>query len=417
MATIVRYVNTASSGGDGTTNGTSGGTAAYASLSAAEAALRQNLTGVTCDVNDEDGNAYIALDILCTGSSADTSTVDFSSGTWATDATHRIRVRLNGTGAGAKWDDTIYRIVASRAGNDGVILLGAALHLTLQDLQLENTVALASQACGVRMGADGDLRIIGGFIRSTGADGGTPSVWSQGINLGGAGTAYKLRMRNVVVAMRDGRCVLGGSYNTADTVVYVYNCTFINRSATSRDVYSLSGGNNAGEYRHKNLIIQGPGTTNYVGAAYDEKLTILTQDTTGTSGLQSKTLTFVDATNWDYHLASGDTDAIGAATDLSADSYWPFSVDGDGTTRSSWDVGADEYESGAALEQEGFRWFNDDGDEDASTGAAAQDTNITAPAGETRRLRILLDATGDPATTQFKLQYRKVGDTPWNDVL
>ena len=73
--------------------------------------------------------------------------------------------------------------------------------------------------------------------------------------------------------------------------------------------------------------------------------------------------------------------------------------------------------TGATLEQEGFRWFNDDGDEDASTAAASQDTNITAPAGETRRIRMLLNATGDPATTQFKLQYRKVGDTPWNDVL
>ena len=50
MASIIRYVNTASTaGGDGTTNNTSGATRAYATLAAAETALRQTLTGVGAD--------------------------------------------------------------------------------------------------------------------------------------------------------------------------------------------------------------------------------------------------------------------------------------------------------------------------------------------------------------------------------
>jgi len=71
--------------------------------------------------------------------------------------------------------------------------------------------------------------------------------------------------------------------------------------------------------------------------------------------------------------------------------------------------------SGDTREQEGFRAYNDDGSESAATAYAAQDTNIIAPADTTLRLRFLIDATGDPATTQYKLQFRKTGGS-WADI-
>lgn len=70
----------------------------------------------------------------------------------------------------------------------------------------------------------------------------------------------------------------------------------------------------------------------------------------------------------------------------------------------------------ATLEQEGFRWYEDNGSESAASASAAQDTNITAAAGATKRLRMLVNATGDPATKQFKLQWKKSGGS-WADVL
>lgn len=70
----------------------------------------------------------------------------------------------------------------------------------------------------------------------------------------------------------------------------------------------------------------------------------------------------------------------------------------------------------ASLEQEGFRWGNDDGSESAHTWAAAQDANITAPAGQTRLLNMLVNVTGNPGAKTFKLQFRKVGDPGWSDV-
>lgn len=69
-----------------------------------------------------------------------------------------------------------------------------------------------------------------------------------------------------------------------------------------------------------------------------------------------------------------------------------------------------------SLNQEGFRFYEDNNTESTATAIAAQDTGITRAPGTTARLRVLLDATGDPPSLQYKLRYRKVGDTTWLDV-
>jgi hypothetical protein len=71
-----------------------------------------------------------------------------------------------------------------------------------------------------------------------------------------------------------------------------------------------------------------------------------------------------------------------------------------------------------SYEQEGFRFRKDDGSESAATWEAAQDTAISKGKSTNVRLRTTVVATGDPATAQVTLQYRKVGDavTEWRDV-
>ncbi len=59
-------------------------------------------------------------------------------------------------------------------------------------------------------------------------------------------------------------------------------------------------------------------------------------------------------------------------------------------------------------EQEGFRFRNDDGSETGATWASAQDANLTAPLGA-KRLRLLANATGDPASAAYTLRYQKNG--------
>lgn len=71
---------------------------------------------------------------------------------------------------------------------------------------------------------------------------------------------------------------------------------------------------------------------------------------------------------------------------------------------------------GLALDQEGFRFRNDDGSETTATWKAAQDTTTTLAADETFRLRALINATGDPTSKGYKIQYRRVGDASWRDI-
>ncbi len=71
----------------------------------------------------------------------------------------------------------------------------------------------------------------------------------------------------------------------------------------------------------------------------------------------------------------------------------------------------------ATVEQEGFRWRNDDGTEATASWKASQDTNgLTVARAERVRLRAILDATGDPLPDGAKLQYRRTGTTTWHDV-
>jgi len=65
--------------------------------------------------------------------------------------------------------------------------------------------------------------------------------------------------------------------------------------------------------------------------------------------------------------------------------------------------------SGSSQEQEGFRFGVDDDTESAHTWAAAQDANLTAALDTNTLLRVLVDATDDPASTAYTLRYQKNG--------
>lgn len=66
--------------------------------------------------------------------------------------------------------------------------------------------------------------------------------------------------------------------------------------------------------------------------------------------------------------------------------------------------------------QAGFRYGNDDGAEGAHTHAAAENTNITAPASQARLLNLLVDLTGSPGATTLKLQVALDGTENWSDI-
>jgi len=65
--------------------------------------------------------------------------------------------------------------------------------------------------------------------------------------------------------------------------------------------------------------------------------------------------------------------------------------------------------AGVTLEQEGFRARNDDGNEAAATWLADQDVNITRAKNLNTRLRMLLNAAGDPPANAYRIEVRKQG--------
>lgn len=65
----------------------------------------------------------------------------------------------------------------------------------------------------------------------------------------------------------------------------------------------------------------------------------------------------------------------------------------------------------SSLEQEGFLFRNDDGSETTATAKGAQDANVTAPLAANLRLRMLVNATGDPSGIPYRLDYKKSTDS------
>jgi hypothetical protein len=68
------------------------------------------------------------------------------------------------------------------------------------------------------------------------------------------------------------------------------------------------------------------------------------------------------------------------------------------------------------LELEGFRFRADDGSETTATYLASQDTNITRAKVTNTRLRMLINATDDPYTRQYRLDYKLSTDGAWSYV-
>jgi Peptidase family C25/Propeptide_C25/Concanavalin A-like lectin/glucanases superfamily/Domain of unknown function (DUF2341) len=69
------------------------------------------------------------------------------------------------------------------------------------------------------------------------------------------------------------------------------------------------------------------------------------------------------------------------------------------------------------LEQEGFGFRADDGSETGATWLANQDTDILRDKNLNTRLRALLNANADPASTQYQLEYKKSTDSVYSKVL
>jgi hypothetical protein len=218
-------------------------------------------------------------------------------------------------------------------------------------------------------------RVAAGAIPFQATDNGTTSadcrvLWCVFDGNGGQGSGYIIRQdhRHCLVASNvfnnNGGGAVGGcaniSTNNSSSNSWVYNNTFRGANSNFDSAIRAASGtwyirNNAALNTNDPCFLAG-GTTS--AADYNATDDASGDDFGGSNNKinQSFTSTFVDASNGDLHLQSGDTVLKDAGQDLSADpnSYGgsigsALATDIDGATRSgSWDIGADEVSSAPA---------------------------------------------------------------------
>lgn len=335
MATVVqRYVNSASSGGDGTTNATSGGTAAYASLSAC-------FSDIVSDYPSGLVAADVQINVDVTGLCPGAGGASMSSSI-IQDATRFLRLRAASGQAHAGYFD------ASKAGFDragsGVVIDAIQPYTRIENLQIVNDSTSTSIGDGFTWSAAAtNIRITGcvfhRYNRSGTATGGDALNWSGVVQKG------------VIVA----NCVFSGTwyyafdanYNDTGSSIVLYNNTGVGMVGGG---FRMGGGPQNNSLFWKNNRMESAGTC-YSISGTQTTANNFSSDTSSPDGAsyRSKTGTYTNSGGFDYSLQTGDA-GIDQGADLSADGTYAFTTDIVGTTRSgTWDIGAFNYAAAASF--------------------------------------------------------------------
>ena len=320
------YVNPNSSGGDGSTDATSGASAAYASLDAAILAQQS--------ANSDLVSAGIWLNIKCGGSAADTARIN-NGGGFTTDSDHYIQVICEGDQAASPlWSTSKYRYSVSHNGT--AMTLNAVDNIRFVNVQIENTNA-GSSVSGmsfVSNNTSNDYRFIGCYIRNPNSTGnGTGVAHFQG---GAVGTKLDYFINNIFEGWNVG-------YNVADRATSALYTNTLVSCNTGSHIDGVAGNHNLTNnlYYNCGIDIFGFDAARDTATYNATSNSTLGDDVTGTGNRVSQTFSFLTA--GDYHLASGDTGAKGFGTDLSADAIYPFNYDIENAIRNgTWDIGCSQ---------------------------------------------------------------------------
>lgn len=336
----------------------------YTSLSAWEAGEQGDLTGARDEI--------AVAKCRCTGGTADTTCVYISG--WTTDSTRYIKIWTDPSESyrhSGKWETgNKYRIISS--GYFGTICNqnSARLDLVIDGLQIENTHNEESgvAACGVFSYREYIFNLtVSHCVIRCGAT--TPAhsacgIWVHDCPTSGSSTVKIYNNICYGFTGSEDSCGILISCGGGTAPVYVvYNNTFCGNK------YNFCLNPNWGSpptFYVKNNIGQSPGTSDYYrnssdGTWYTSK-NISSDTSSWDASYQSKTVSFVDASGRDYHLASSDTEARNNGDNLYNDAQLAFQTDIDGDDRggsgAQWDIGADEYVAAASSTRVPFRRMN-----------------------------------------------------------
>lgn len=245
---------------------------------------------------------------------------------------------------------------------------------------------------------------------------GTAMVNFDGIEGSGAASGT-YRIWNNFILKTDGH---GINWNvTGGGVLYLYNNSIV---GCARKAGGFSGVlRTGGTIIAKNNLVDERTTSgsnsasNAFQGTFDASSTgNLSTDTTdaGTDTINSATPIYVDVANNDIHLGASDTACKNLGVDLSADANLAFADDIDGQTRGVWDIGADEIPE-PTIDQEGYRFRNDDGSETTATWKEAQDVDASSDKDLNVRIRVALNAADAPGAKSFQLEAAVDGTSDW----
>lgn len=320
MATVTRYVNTASTpGGDGTTNATDGGDAnrAYASLNEWEAAEQTDLV--------TDGDIHV---VKCSGTAADTTAVNITG--WTTGASNYIQIEtdsaLSNSRHSGKWDTSAYRLELSSGGD--VITINED-YIRFYGLQISfGTTSTSNWDCVYQQSGTGVYYFEKCIFKSTSSTG---TGGRRGIDVKGAATFYI--QNNVFYDLeRSGSTAALVMAGSATAVYFQHNT--VNNCLYS--IFSHLGSYDLGVVRAKNNLV-----TNEITAAFDTSDTyhadsdynIVSDATTapGANSTHNAVITYAGAA--DFHTT--DSDATISGHNLYSDADYACTEDIDEDARAS----------------------------------------------------------------------------------
>lgn len=279
----------------------------YTSLSAWESANAADLTSVD-EIRQAECHNFV-----------DTAMVDIDG--WTTDATRYIRIYA-AQNHGGVYGTSSYRLAPA---DTGWSFINRENYCRVEGLCISTTATCQTVFYHYASGT-ADCRYDRVIVK------GTANV-TYGVRNGNSGLAT---YTNILIY--DVRGGASRSFYHEIGTSNCYNCTAINSSTGFRQDSGTCVVKNCAYYS------QGAPTPNGYdgnwGSGSTNNASDQASDAPGTNPRNSVTPTFVDETNDDFHLASGDT----AWKDQGADLSGTFTVDIDNVTRSgTWDIGADEY--------------------------------------------------------------------------
>lgn len=293
MATITRYVNTASTaGGDGTTNNTTGATRAYATLNEFESNEQQDLTDAGGDI----------MDCICEGSAADTVATVIAG--WTTASASYLQMRTTQANRhDGQWNAGKYRLMPA----DDVAIEAFDEHVRVFGVQFTITAPTSNHS------------IVSSRILSAGSE----HQYAYNI-VDGQGSSFLIGM-----AVSDPDCVFKFWNNV------VFDCERANNSN-----YQIGGA--AGSWYYNNTSVGG-----YRGFEGSSSNADMQNNTAYGASVAGFGGTF-DTTNSGYNL-SDDTSWPGSNNINTAQAGTDLFTDYTGRDLSVKDSGADTYNAGTDL--------------------------------------------------------------------